>query len=277
MNQTSIDHLQAFIEELQLRRYSLKTIKTYCRNLREFFLYLHCIGEPPEILNIARIREFTLQQHRRGLASSSVNLYLNAITFFYRTVLKYQQKIDIHYAKRPQMLPEILSRSEIESILSAIQNRKHRLMIALAYGAGLRVGEVINIKIRDVRIDELLLCVRRGKGCKDRMTVIPEKLTTSLREFMAEKTGDDYVFMSERGGKLSVRTAQKIFERALWKTGIIKQATFHSLRHSFATHLLENGVDVRYVQELLGHRDIKTTQRYTRVTNPAVRNIKSPL
>lgn len=273
-----MDHyIQTFIEELRLRRYSPKTVSNYSYYLREYFLFLHRLGESPEPLNTARVREFILKQHRRGLASSTINLCLNAIYFFYRSVLKDFRKIDVHYSKRPQILPEILTRAEIEQILNAIQNRKHRLMIALAYGAGLRVSEVISIKIRDVRIDELLLCVRRGKGFKDRMTIIPEKLTASLREFMADKNGSDHLFISERGGKLTIRTAQKIFERALWKTGIIKQATFHSLRHSFATHLLENGVDVRYVQELLGHRDIKTTQRYTRVTNPAVRNIKSPL
>ena len=128
-----------------------------------------------------------------------------------------------------------------------------------------------------LNLEELTIHLKNAKGKKDRITIFPEKIKKELRVLVMSKNPDDYVFISERGGKLSERTLQKIFEKALKRAGIKKDATFHSLRHSFATHLLENGVDVRYVQELLGHQSIRTTQIYTKVTNPSIKNIKSPL
>lgn len=150
-------------------------------------------------------------------------------------------------------------------------------MISLAYGAGLRVGEAVNLRIRDINFDELTIHLKNAKGKKDRITIFPEKLKADLHELTALQHGNEYVFESERGGKLTERTAQAIFEKALKKAKIQKDASFHCLRHSFATHLLENGVDVRYVQELLGHQNIRTTQLYTKVTNLSLKNIKSPL
>jgi len=150
-------------------------------------------------------------------------------------------------------------------------------MLSISYGAGLRVSEVIGLKVADIDFDNLLIHIKHSKGNKDRVTVLPEKLVDEMKRLAAFKVGDDLVFESERGGKLSTRTLQKVFENGCKKANIKKKATFHSLRHSFATHLLENGVDVRYVQELLGHQNIRTTQIYTHVTNIALKNIKSPL
>jgi len=147
----------------------------------------------------------------------------------------------------------------------------------LSYGAGLRISEVVNLKVKDINLEELTIHLKNAKGKKDRITIFPEKIKNDLQNLITSKNLNDYLFESERGGKLTERTAQKIFEKALQQSGIKKEATFHSLRHSFATHLLENGVDVRYVQELLGHQNIRTTQRYTQVTNPKLKNIKSPL
>ncbi|MDD5748382.1 MAG: tyrosine-type recombinase/integrase [Actinomycetota bacterium] len=181
------------------------------------------------------------------------------------------------FAKRSKKLPIVLSREEIKNIIDAIRNPKHKLIISLAYGAGLRISEVVNLKVKDVNLEELTIHLKNAKGKKDRITIFPEKIKTKLQNLIAGKNLNDYLFESERGGKLTERTAQKVFENALQKAGIKKDATFHSLRHSFATHLLENGVDVRYVQELLGHQNIRTTQIYTQVTNPKLKNIKSPL
>lgn len=149
--------------------------------------------------------------------------------------------------------------------------------MSLAYSAGLRVSEVVNLRVRDIDITEMTITVRQGKGMKDRLTVISPRILDSLHKFTAGKKGNDYLFESERGGKLTTSTAQLVFQQCLKKSGIQKEATFHSLRHSFATHLLENGTDVRYVQALLGHANIRTTQIYTHVTNPMIKNIKSPL
>jgi len=260
--------------ELRYRNYSLQTIDTYLNSLENFFVYL---GGNYEKFNEFKVKEYLVGLRDKGLAGQTVNVRLNAIKFYYEEVVKVPFKLNLHFARKPKRLPVILSRDEIVKIISSIQNTKHRLMIALAYGAGLRVSEAISVRIKDVDLDGLQLRVEQGKGNKDRISVLPEKLKNDILQFIAGKNPDDYLFASERGGKLTKRTAQIIFERAMKKVGIAQDATFHSLRHSFATHLLENGVDVRYVQSLLGHQNIRTTQIYTHVTNPGIRNIKSPL
>ena len=230
-----------------------------------------------EKIDEENIKQFLLNKQSRNYSPQTVNLYLNAIKFFYRDVLKLPQRINLKFAKRSKKLPIVLSREEIKNIIEVIRNPKHKLLISLAYGAGLRISEVISLKVKDVNLEELTIHLKNAKGKKDRITIFPEKIKNDLQCLIAGKNPNDYVFESERGGKLTERTAQKVFENALQTAGIKRDATFHSLRHSFATHLLENGVDVRYVQELLGHRNIRTTQVYTQVTNPKLKNIKSPL
>ncbi|MEK7158982.1 MAG: site-specific tyrosine recombinase/integron integrase [Patescibacteria group bacterium] len=260
--------------DLQYRNYSPRTADAYLGSLRDYFNFL---GNDYEKFNEFKIKEYLVSLRDRGLSGQTVNVRLNAIKFFYEKIVKVPFKLDLHFSRKQKRLPVILSRDEIARIIASIKNVKHRLMIALAYAAGLRVSEVVNVRIKDVDLDGLQLHVKQGKGNKDRITVLPEKLKNDILQFIAGKSPDDYLFASERGGKLTKRTAQIIFERAMKKAGVVTDATFHSLRHSFATHLLENGVDVRYVQALLGHQNIRTTQIYTHVTNPAIRNIKSPL
>lgn len=259
--------------ELQIRNYSPRTRQAYLRCLREYFAY----NKSAEVLDEENIKDFLQQKVHLKASSQTINLYLNAIKFFYREILKVSQTINLKFAKRSQKLPVLLTRREIEQILGNISNPKHRLMIALAYGAGLRVSEIVNLKIGDLDLMENTVHIKAAKGNKDRLTVFPEKLTPDFRQLFGARKQTVFLFASERGGKLTTRTAQKIFSTALHKAGIEKQATFHSLRHSFATHLLENGVDIRYVQELLGHKNIRTTQIYTHLTNPKLKNIKSPL
>ncbi|MFH1712996.1 MAG: tyrosine-type recombinase/integrase, partial [Candidatus Jacksonbacteria bacterium] len=223
------------------------------------------------------IKNFLLKKQQKNYSPQTINLYLNAIKFFYREIIKSPQKIDLKFAKRNNKLPVVLLRQDISKIIETTQNAKHKLLISLSYGAGLRVSEAINLKVQDVDLQDLTIHLKLAKGKKDRLTVFPEKLVSDIKNLIAGKNKIDFVFASERGGKLTARTAQKVFENSLKKASINKQATFHSLRHSFATHLLENGVDVRYVQELLGHQNIRTTQIYTKVTNPALKKIKSPL
>jgi len=259
--------------ELKLRNYSSRTISVYLSCLKEYFMFL---GKDYNNVDINNIKLFLLEKQDKRYASQTINLYLNAIKFFYREVVKSSIKIDLKFAKKSKKLPVILSREEINQLISSIKNNKHRLLIALAYGSGLRVSEVISLRVKDIQLEELVIHIKEAKGKKDRITVLPEKLRSDISLFIIGKDPIDYLFKSERGGKLSTRAAQKVFEQALKKVGIKKDATFHSLRHSFATHLLENGVDIRYVQELLGHSNIRTTQIYTHVTNPAIKNIKSP-
>jgi site-specific recombinase XerD len=267
-------YLKKLADELRLRKYSQKTVKSYIACVEN---YLRVKKDNFGIVDVDFIKQYILSKIDAGKSSQTANQNLQAINFFCWNVLKYSGKIDIHFAKTPSKLPIVLSRNEIQLILSVVNNEKHRLMIALAYSGGLRVSEIINLKVKDLNLAELTIHIKSAKGNKDRITIFPEKLSKEIKKLMAGKNLNDYIFASERGGNLTERTAQKIFENALKKTGIQKEATFHSLRHSFATHLLENGVDVHYVQELLGHANIRTTQIYTKVTNPMLKNIKSPL
>lgn len=266
--------LQKIKNELRLRNYSRRTIESYLACLNEYFRYIKNVRREPEI---SMIKKYLLEKQDRKQSSQTINLHLQAIKYFYREVMKSRMPIDIRFAKTASKLPVVLSRNEIERIIDSIENTKHKLLVSLSYGAGLRVSEVINLKIKDVDLKELTLHIKGAKGNKDRISMISEKICSDLKKIIALKNTSDYLFESNRGGKLDERSAQKVFKNALKKAGIKKEATFHSLRHSFATHLLENGVNVRYVQELLGHANIRTTQIYTKVTNPALKNIKSPL
>lgn len=255
------------IEDLQrymrVAGYSPRTIEAYSR----------CVSE----IGNKDLVEFLDKLAREGKSSFTLNQYHAAYKLYITKILKKDWNVPFPYAKRHNRLPIVLSKDEIRRIIDVTKNTKHKLMISLAYGSGLRVSEVIKIKVKDVNIDELTLLIRDAKGGKDRISISPEKLKSELQNMMTGKIGDQYLFESERGGRLTTRTAQAVFEKSLKIAGIKKKATFHSLRHSFATHLLENGVDVRYIQQLLGHASISTTQLYTKVTNPQLKNIRSPL
>lgn len=260
--------------ELRLRNYSQRTVKIYLHFMREF---LNFRGKESDQNNEAALKMFLLSLEKRGASAQTRNLSLSSIKFYFRNVSRVETPINIRTAKRAQRLPVILSRDEIQRMLGVTTNTKHRLMLGLAYGAGLRVSEVVALRVQDIDVAEKTMHIKQAKGRKDRISVLPEKLIRDLNDFISGRTGHDLVFPSEQGGRLTTRTAQKIFDHAREKAGITKTATFHSLRHSFATHLLENGVDVRYVQELLGHQNIRTTQIYTHVTNPMLKNVQSPL
>jgi site-specific recombinase XerD len=268
------EFLNKLILELKIRNYSPKTIKSYFLSLNEYFKFKN---SNLDILDLENIKHFILEKFEKKYSSQTISVYLNAIKFFYRDVLKINKFIDIKFPKKSKKLPVVLSRIEITEILNKIENQKHKLMIALAYGGGFRVSEIVNLKVKDIDLNELTIHIKGAKGKKDRITIFSEKLVSDVEKLMIGKNKNTYFFESERAGNLTTRTAEKIFEKALKSTNINKEATFHSLRHSFATHLLENGTDVRYVQELLGHQNIRTTQIYTQVTNPSLKKIKSPL
>jgi len=266
--------LEKIERALKLRNYSPKTREAYLHYIKEYIIFSKKSGTKNKQ---KAIEDFLLDGHKRKQSPQTTNLALNAVKFLYAEVLKDPQRIDLKFAKRSKKLPIVLSRAEIERIIEATENPKYKLMISLGYACGLRVSEVVNLKAADLDIDELVVHIKESKGKKDRISVLPEKLQNDLRNIIAGKNAVDYLFNSNRGGKLTTTSLQKMFRKSLSKTNIKKPATFHSLRHSFATHLLENGTDVRYVQELLGHSNIRTTQIYTQVTNPKLKNITSPL
>ncbi|EKD80645.1 MAG: putative integrase [uncultured bacterium] len=255
-----IEKLQQY---MRVAGYSPMTIKAYSRCVTE-------IGNQDLLIFLDKLAI-------ADRSSFTMNQYHAAYKLYVTKILKRKWNIPFPYAKRHKKLPIVLSRDEIARIIEVTKNVKHKLIISLSYGAGLRVSEVVQIQVKDLDLNDLTLLVSDAKGGKDRISILPKKLTNYLHNMMAGKTGDQYLFESERGGKLTTRTAQAVFQRSLIIAGIKKNATFHSLRHSFATHLLENGVDVRYIQKLLGHASITTTQLYTKVTNPALMRIRSPL
>lgn len=258
--------------ELLLRNYSPKTVLAYCRCMREFESFLG--NKLPDDGTL--VREFLIKIKERPIASQTFNLYVNSLRFFYKNILKRHLRVEVKSARRVHRLPIVLTKNEIELLLNVTMNRKHKLLLALAYGAGLRVSEVIKIRVCDIDIQQSTLFVHEGKGRKDRMTLLPQKLKNDVVQYMAGKNAHDFLFISERGGRLTDRSAQHVFKSALEKSKITKTATFHSLRHSFATHLIENGVNIRFVQELLGHASILTTQRYTHVSQQSIFQIRSP-
>jgi len=179
--------------------------------------------------------------------------------------------------EKPFQLPSVLSKEEVGRILAATENLKHRCLLQLLYAGGLRIGEVINLKVTDVKSDRNLLFIRGGKGKKDRTTLLSKRLLESLRAYYKLYRPKEWLFEGQTGGQYTVESVRQVFRACLEKAGITSKATPHTLRHSFATHLLEQGTDLRYIQTLLGHRNSKTTEIYTHVTTHAIEKIVSPL
>jgi len=265
--------LETFRKQMELRNYSPRTIKGYSGVMKAL---LSTLKRPFLECSQQLIEEYFLKRRAEGLAPRSLHVAINAIKTFSRMVHQRDLHFQLRFPKVPQRLPVILSRDEIDRILAQVKNHKHWLMIALAYGAGLRISEVVNLRVADLDFERNLLHVKQGKGLKDRVTLLPQKLRDHLLMWVRMRPATALVFESERGGRLSPRSMQKVFERSCLAAGIAKRVTFHSLRHSFATHVLEQGTDIRFIQELLGHSNIKTTLIYTHVTDQALRKIQSP-
>jgi len=271
-----------YLNSLKLRRYSPRTIKIYTSALKTVNVWLlKNYNISVETLTDDHALAYFLHLiDTIGASYSTVRIHRFAIEYYHNIILK--KTIDLTFTnkmKKDKHLPTVLTRNEIVQILKKITNIKHRLMISLLYSAGLRVSEVINLKVSHVSLENLTLTVKQGKGKKDRITVFSEDLKDMIKEFMEGKSPCDYLFTSEYKGKekLNVRTVQTVFKKALEKSGIQKNASCHDLRHSFASHLLETGTDLRYIQLLLGHKNISTTTIYTKVSSPRLKGIKSPL
>ena len=266
--------LKQIERNLKLRNYSTATIKAYQSCIK---IFLSKNKNSPLEITKEEIEDFLLSLQAQKKSPKTINLYKESIKYFYNEILESNLKININFSKEAKKIPIVLTRSDIKKIIDSIKNPKHKFIISIAYGAGLRVSEIINLKIWDFNLENLTIHIKSGKGQKDRITVFPKKLKKDILKLSWLKKAKDLLIESERWWKLTTRSLQKIFKTALKKAKINKPATFHSLRHSFATHLLENWVDIRYVQKLLWHSNIRTTQIYTKITNPHIYNIKSPL
>lgn len=268
--------LQNFERFLVNRRYSVQTIKNYTHRIRDFLTFYHD-------RDIVLIDNHDVQYYnyhriiRRSLSSVVQNQFIASLNLFLATV--HETKIDIEKvvrAKKKRKLPVVFSKQEVEKLINSTQNQKHKAMLLLVYACGLRRSEVGLLRIEDVHSDRKLMLVRNAKGSKDRYVPISDKVIEVLRTYYKQYRSQKYIFETKPGTAYPAETAYKVFKRALEKAGIRKKAGIHSLRHSYATHLLESGTDLRYIQAILGHKSSKTTEIYTHVSNKNLGNISSP-
>lgn len=267
-------------QHLQLKAYSLSTRKTYLNELAQFLQAIK--STPATDFTPQRIMDY-LQYCYTTLALSENTLHsrTNALKYYYEKVLGREKFFwEIPRAKKPFQLPNVLGEREITALFNALTNLKHKAILFTAYSSGLRVSEVVSLKLADIDSGRMQIKIELAKGKKDRMVNLSPVLLDILRQYLkkASPRPKIYLFESEVIGEpYSSRSAQKVFQRAKEKAGIAKEVSFHSLRHSFATHLLEKGIDIRYIKDILGHFSIKTTQRYTHVKKEQLVQITSPL
>lgn len=269
---------EGYLELLERKRYSPSTIKTYRAYFSDFMEYHK--GRNIDRLKVADINKYILYLvNEKKISVSQQNMRINAIKFYYEQVKGGQRQYygGITRAKEYKSLPEVLSRNEVARILACLSNRKHRCMISLIYSAGLRRSELLNLTPKDI-ISERMLVRIMGKGRKCRYSLLSEKLLKELREYFKEYRPQKWLFEGETPGEqYSASALVKILKEAASRAGIKQRVHIHMLRHSFATHLLEQGTDLRTIQELLGHNDIKTTSIYLHVTSAHKSSIPNPL
>ena len=265
------------ILKLKELRYSERTIKAYKSLFEEFINHYPTIEidkiDEPKIIAFCQYLVID-----RKVSASTQNQAINAIKFYYEKVLGGQRKF--YFLERPnkeKALPTVLSTEEITAVLKATVNLKHKAILMVIYSAGLRISELTNLKIKDIDSERKQIRVEQGKGKKDRYTLLSTKTLDLLRTYFKEYKPKEYLFEGQEGGAYTARSVQAFFQEICKKTGIKKKVSVHTLRHSFATHLLENGTDLRYIQVLLGHESTKTTEVYTHITTKGFDQIKSPL
>lgn len=250
--------INKLVQEIRIRKYSVQTEKSYVRVITKF---LDSDKEPKEFLALFSEK-----------SRASIRNVFFALKFFYENVLNKRfddEKIPL--AKNALKLPVVLNKDEVMRMIKSLDNLKHKMMIMFLYYAGLRLDELRNLSFSDIDFERELIHIKHSKGDKERVVFLHEKLKEIIKA--TEFEGDGFVFKPSKNNKYSKRTIEQIVKNAALKAGIKKKATPHSLRHSFATHLLENGADIRYIQKLLGHRNLQTTQIYTHVANKDIKNL----
>jgi len=264
------------IKECKRRRLSPKTSKTYLHCIHRF---LNWSKKDLQYISKKDVRLFLENLSEKDRAGSTMNVYHMALRFLFTQVLEKRMWVDIKYSKTPKRLPEVLNKEEIRKLIDVIKNPNHQLMVCLMYSSGMRVSELTNLKIKDLELDKNYGYVRNGKGGKDRLIVLSKNLIPAIKRLI--KIGNlkerDYLFKSNRGKKYNLRSIQKIIKNASNIAKIKKKISPHTLRHSFATHLIENGYDVQNVQAMLGHKSPETTLIYTHIASPNLINTISPL
>ena len=269
--------LREFSEYLERMRYSKNTTKAYLGALTVFFKYIRPL--PVSSIDLNTVEQFNAEYIiANQLSTSYQNQVINAIKLFYSA--RRGMNLDVNALERPikeRRLPVVFSLKEVERLLSSTVNLKHKTMLMLIYSCGLRRGELLQLQIRDVDGDRMLIHIRAGKGKKDRMVPLSQKMLDQLRMYYKVYRPSTFMFEGMNGLMYGATSLQKVFKRSLIRARIQKPATLHTLCHSFATHLLENGVSLRYIQEILGHSSSKTTEIYAHVRSRDLSKIINPM
>lgn len=262
-------------KEMLRRRLSNRTIESYVFCVKRF---LKRFDKDPRKITKREVKEFLGELIERNKAGSTLNVYLSAIRFLMEDVLRRNLHLDFKYSRRPKNLPVFLTRDELKRLFDVIKNPKHKLMIELMYSAGLRVSELLHLRVRNFEFEMGFGWIRKGKGNKDRPFIIAEKLKQEMEEYIRENNllADDLLFSRNNVLPLHARSVQEIVKKAAKRAGIRKNVHPHTLRHSFATHLVEDGYTLTDVQRLLGHKSIQTTMVYSHTADPKLLDVKSP-
>jgi len=275
MNKTTL--ISKYKHKLALKNYSQSTVNSYLNGLYKFIAYIQT--NKIEEVRPAHISTFLVHtKEKNDYGYSSMKQLIASVRFLYEEVL--QKDIDFDFdikMKKPSRIPVVLSVQEVEKFLNSFINLKHKVIFTLLYSAGLRIGELLNLEIHDIDSDRMQIRINQGKGKKDRYSILSKKVLKLLREYVKEYQPKEYLFEGQSGGKYSSSSIQALMRRHKKKCGITKKATPHTLRHRFATHLLDNGTDTRFIQELLGYKHISTTQIYTHVSSRTLKDVKSPI
>ena len=266
-------YLEKTETELKLRACSPRTIESYSFFLRPFLASIQ--PETPENVSLDKVKLF-LANLIEKYSNKSRSLAVSSLRFFFKRIVDRPDiYVKLEVPKKEKKLPIVLTVQEVRDLIKSTNHEKSKLIVKLLYSSGLRVSELVNLQPKDLDFEQNIGWVRSGKGSKDRIFKIAESLSKQLQKHMKNNPNNKYVFSGEK--PTSPRTIQGIIKAAAKKAQINKKVTPHTMRHSFATHLLENGTDLRVIQKLLGHSDIKTTQIYLRISNASIKKVKSPL
>lgn len=267
----------ALLDYLMAQNYSANTLSSYTKWFNVFMRVHHY--QNPDTLTEMQVVKYLSWMTEKGLSPSSLNMVVNALLYYFRTVLKKDSfEIKLPRPRREHHLPTVLTMEECFRIFGFVDNPKHKLLLLIGYGAGLRRSEISTLKWQDILFDEHKIHIKQSKGNKDRIVMLPNSIVAILQNYRAIYPSDEWVFAGQyKGEAISASTVQVVMRQAVAKAGLEKKATVHTLRHSFATHLLESGTDIRYIQQLLGHANVNTTMIYTHITPKAAKNIISPL
>ena len=269
--------INKYKHQLILKNYSERTVDAYLISLNNFLQYV----QKNEFKNITATQiedYFYYCKVELNYSYSAMKQHLASVKFLYKEVLKKEVDFDFNIKmKKPSTIPVVLSIEEVQRLFNSFTNLKHKAIFTLCYSAGLRLSEILNIKISDIDSDRMQIRIEQAKGKKDRYSILSPKVLDLLRSYVSEYRPEVYLFEGQNGGKYSSSSVQQLMRAHRKKANINKKATPHTLRHSFATHLLDNGTDIRFIQELLGHKHISTTQIYTHVSSRTLKDIKSPI